>query len=257
MIAQPRNAAAALAEPAYGQPPHSPPRAKVPAKAQPPIWKQMPSGRMVDLMAPKPADIDIMGDILPALASIARFDGACAPRLGRPWTVLDHSVIGADLLSQSPHNPARGHRLPLLFLLHDAHEAYIGDITTPVAQAIEAQANRAFPGVGGYGAGYAARVGLGDLKFAWDAAIHAALGVAMPDQAEKRILREHDLRLMLTERNQMMVLPDRPWGDIERMQPLTVTGALRPGNSEKLVETFLVRLNAWAPQARARMNATA
>jgi hypothetical protein len=62
---------------------------------------------------------------------------------------------------------------------------------------------------------------------------------------------------MLTERNQMMARPDRPWGDIERLQPLTVTGALRPGNSEKLVETFLVRLNAWAPQARARMNATA
>jgi uncharacterized protein len=224
------------------------------ANRQPgPVWKQMPSGRMVDLMAPSPAAIDFAGDILPALGNIARFDGACAPAPGRPWTVLDHSVVGADLIRSAGGSD----RLGLLFLLHDAHEAYTGDITTPAAQAISGWANRAFPDQGGYGAGEAARVGIADFKGAWDAAIFAAAGVPPPDQAEKRALREHDLRMMITERNHMMSRPERSWGDVERLRPLTVTGALRPGNTNRLITIFLERLDAWAPNARPRSTAAA
>lgn len=246
----------ALSETAYGLPPHTPPRKTAPIKDQPPIWKHMPSGRMVDLMSPHPGVIDLVADILPALANIARFDGACAPVLGKPWTVLDHSVTGADLLISNQPSLRGQTRLPLLFLLHDAHEAYIGDITTPVLQAIESHANRAFPDQGGYGAGHAVKVGLTDMKFAWDRAIFAALGIMPRVQAEQSILREHDLRMMLTERNHMMAQPERPWGHVEHLPPLNVTGALKPGNSQKLIEAFMDRLDAWAPQARARTAAS-
>jgi uncharacterized protein len=233
------------------------------ANRQPgPVWKQMPSGRMVDLMAPSPAAIDFAGDIAPALAYLARFDGACTGPLKiagvrdpvtAPWTVLDHSVVGADLIRSAGGSD----RLGLLFLLHDAHEAFTGDITTPAAQAISGWANRAFPDQGGYGAGEAARVGIADFKSAWDAAIFAAAGVPLPDQAEKRALREHDLRMMITERNHMMSRPERSWGDVERLRPLTVTGALRPGNTNRLITIFLERLDAWAPNARPRSTAAA
>lgn len=213
-----------------------------------PIWKQLPSGRMVDLMDPTPSDIDFSGDVAPALANIARFDGSCAARPGRPWTVLDHSVDGADLLRAEGHPE----RMGALFLLHDAHEAFLGDISSPVAAALAATASREFPRKEGYPAGHYITCAIGSLKHAWDKAIHAAAGVAMPTPAEAAILKRHDLRMLVTERNHMMAQPWRSWGPLETMPPLRMTGRLKPGPAEQRITTFLSRLDAWAPNARPR-----
>jgi uncharacterized protein len=222
-----------------------------------PIWKQLPSGRMVDLMDPTPSDIDFSGDVAPALAYLARFDGACTGPLKiagvrdpvtAPWTVLDHSVDGADLLRAEGHPE----RMGALFLLHDAHEAFVGDIASPVAAALAATASREFPRKEGYPAGHYITCAIGSLKHAWDKAIHAAAGVAMPTPAEAAIIKRHDLRMLVTERNHMMAQPWRSWGPLETMPPLRMTGRLKPGPAEQRITTFLSRLDAWAPNARPR-----
>lgn len=218
-----------------------------------PIWKQLPSGRMVDLMAPRPADIDFSGDVAPALANIARFDGSCAARPGRPWTVLDHSVDGADLLRAE----GQPERMGLLFLLHDAHEAYVGDISSPVAAALAAMATREFPRKEGYPAGHYTTCAIASLKHLWDKAIHAAAGVAMPTAAEVIILKRHDLRMLVTERNHMMATPWRSWGPLENLTPLRMTGKLKPSPAEQRIAAFLSRLDFWAPTARPRAAAGA
>lgn len=72
---------------------------------------------VVDLTDIKPRDIGA-APLADALAKINRFNG----RTPQPWSVAAHSVLVSQLVSPA----ARGWAL-----LHDAHEAFIGDITTP------------------------------------------------------------------------------------------------------------------------------
>jgi hypothetical protein len=214
-----------------------------------PIWKQMPTGRMVDLMDPTVADVDFAGDVAPALSNIARFDGSCAVRPGKPWTVLDHLVAGADLLRSAGAST----RLGVLYLLHDAHEAYVGDITTPVANALAAMADREWPEKTGHKASHFVTRSISALKAVWDRAIWDAAGIAPPTIEEIKQIKIHDMRMMITERNHMMAQPWRSWGTVENFQPLRVSGgALKPEPAERRITTFLERLDAWAPNARAR-----
>lgn len=84
---------------------------------------RMHSGVDVLLETPTP-DMIRMRDIAHHLALINRFNGAT----DTPYSVAQHSVLVADLLL--------ARKLPahvcLWGLLHDAHEAYLGDVTTPV-----------------------------------------------------------------------------------------------------------------------------
>lgn len=89
------------------------------------------SGRSVSLATPSAADIDIR-DIACSLSRINRFSGAT--RL--PINVADHSLNVARLLSMRKAPPAT----QMLGLLHDAHEAYLGDITAPVRCELSAHA---------------------------------------------------------------------------------------------------------------------
>jgi 5'-deoxynucleotidase YfbR-like HD superfamily hydrolase len=76
-------------------------------------------GWWIDLLNPKPVLISIR-DIAHALARIPRFNGHTP---GMPYSVAEHSVRVCDLCPNE-------HKL--WGLLHDAPEAYIGDVTTPL-----------------------------------------------------------------------------------------------------------------------------
>jgi uncharacterized protein len=93
-------------------------------------WIQTVSGRDVDLLNPKPESI-LLGDIVYALAKIPRFIGHTIGRL--PWSVAQHSMLVESLLPESSDPLER-----LYALLHDAHEAYVGDIVSPLKRAMDA-----------------------------------------------------------------------------------------------------------------------
>ncbi|MBS9720206.1 hypothetical protein JYU29_05830 [Tianweitania sp. BSSL-BM11] len=88
-----------------------------------------PNGSVMDLANPQVEDIDF-ADIAARLSKLARFNGV--PR-GPAYSVAQHCVLGADALF---HTTGRA-ELAGYFLLHDAHEAYIGDIVRPTIHAIE------------------------------------------------------------------------------------------------------------------------
>jgi 5'-deoxynucleotidase YfbR-like HD superfamily hydrolase len=77
---------------------------------------------MFDLANPSPKQV-VRSDILYALGNLPRFTGHVTE-----YTVLEHSILVAELVEREHHDPY----LTLTALYHDAHEAYTGDISTPM-----------------------------------------------------------------------------------------------------------------------------
>lgn len=80
------------------------------------------SGRLFPLLSPAPDDVDLR-DIAEALAKINRFTGHTVV----PYSVAQHCLFVCDLLP--PELQPYG-------LLHDAHEAYSSDLSTPHKHAL-------------------------------------------------------------------------------------------------------------------------
>jgi hypothetical protein len=89
-------------------------------------WTQTYSGRKLYALHPEMNDPQIE-DIQHALAQIPRWGGHARMFGGEPWTVAMHSVLVAMLAARKDSR----HHIIKAALLHDAHEAYIGDIATP------------------------------------------------------------------------------------------------------------------------------
>lgn len=78
------------------------------------------SGRSIDLFTPSNNRNHFwIGDISGALSKLCRFNGHCHPF----YSVAQHSVHVAELVPQ---------HYKLMALLHDATEAYLGDMVTPL-----------------------------------------------------------------------------------------------------------------------------
>lgn len=87
------------------------------------------SGRCVNLRDPDPAMIEIT-DIAKSLSRLCRYTGH--PRFD--YSVAQHSVHCVEYASKTGETDKQ---ILLELLLHDAHEAYMGDITSPTCAAIE------------------------------------------------------------------------------------------------------------------------
>lgn len=81
------------------------------------------SGLWIDINDPKPGQIRDM-DIAHALSNICRFGGQCKEF----YSVAQHSVLVYRLMTRETDDK----QLHLAALLHDAHEAYLGDIPSPI-----------------------------------------------------------------------------------------------------------------------------
>lgn len=82
------------------------------------------SGKSVDILNIAPDDIDI-DDVAHSLSLQCRFNGHCK----RFYSVAEHSVHVTDMAMRAKR---RDRDTVKWMLLHDAAEAYIGDIITPV-----------------------------------------------------------------------------------------------------------------------------
>lgn len=81
------------------------------------------SGRIVDLAAPTADMVDIE-DIAHALSNLCRYNG----HVEYPYSVAQHCCVVHDLLAADGADAD----VRLWGLLHDAHEAYTGDIVRPL-----------------------------------------------------------------------------------------------------------------------------
>ena len=94
-------------------------------------WQRMLSGRRLDLLDPTPVDIEIE-DIAHGLAFVARWNGQTMGDW--PYSVAEHSLLVEQIYSRSTSRPEP--RWQLAALLHDAPEYVIGDMISPVKDAV-------------------------------------------------------------------------------------------------------------------------
>ncbi len=121
-----------------------------------------------------PADVCIT-DIAHALSLICRFGGHTVEH----YSVAQHSLLVARILSAMDASPA----VQLAGLMHDAHEAYIGDIPTPIKDTL----------------------GLcwHELEFQAADAVQAAFGLSSVMQSNKAMIKHADLVALATERRDL------------------------------------------------------
>lgn len=134
-------------------------------------WIQTYTGRRVDLLHPDSEQIDPV-DIAHALANQCRFNGHCKMF----YSVAEHSLLGAAMASPDL-------MLARYVLLHDAAEAYLGDIVSPLKGLLPTYQELEY-----------------DLWLA--IAVRFDLPPRMPDA-----VKEIDQRMLATEREQVMSPP--------------------------------------------------
>lgn len=165
-------------------------------------WVQTHSGRAFPLIEPHPADV-YWPDIIYALAHLNRFSGHAGS-----YSVAQHSALVAEQLPPE---------WKLYGLLHDAHEATIGDITTPVSRALQI--------LGDGCEGYPGRVhrAIRQLKDGVDAAIYPAAGLDWPiPQTIEEAVHIADKRAFVTEVRDLLGRSNKSLGpEYERLVPLS------------------------------------
>lgn len=188
------------------------------------------SGRMIDLLDPKPGDIVFM-DLAEHLSKENRYNGATPARC---YSVAEHSVRCADAAQAATGDVA----LTRLLLLHDCHEAYLKDDTTPKKRALGVIAEQSF-GVLAREIEQAFRM----LTCRLDVAIHTAAGVTFPPSAEQQeAIHLWDRRLLATE-----------WRDLMGCAPPFDFGAapldarIEPMDWRDARNLFFARCRAWLP----------
>lgn len=135
------------------------------------------SGRMVDLGAPRPEDISLP-DIAHHLARVCRFGGA----VDSYYSVASHCIYVSRGLAEAGYSPY----VQAAGLLHDAAEAYLGDVVAGLKRS---------PVMAGYRA----------LEHEWEKAIQLAFDVYWGDGETRRIVKDADLRARLSEVRDLFV----------------------------------------------------
>jgi hypothetical protein len=186
-----------------------------PKRRPPLIWSQSRHGRVIDMVEPRAADVDFHEMAL-TLAHVPRFN-ACSEK---PISVAQHLLIAA-LAAPVELRP--------WVLLHDAHEAVIGDIITPVVMALDDLYRRRFAHEMKSIEWTKPSAIVGELKVRHDVAIHTAAGLPMPTDDQRFEIHKADVRALVTERRDFLARPPLSWGHtIENTPPLTQRFRLRP-----------------------------
>ena len=159
-------------------------------------WLQTFTGRAFDLACPVPESVD-PGDLAHSLSMQCRFNGHCT----KFYSVAEHSVRVALRVRECVDSD----RVELAALLHDAHEAYIGDVAQPLKQLLHLRRDKSLVYLArGLDHAIAVRFGLhrGDFQ-------HPQIGLA-------------DLELLATEKRDLMADCQRDWGVLPDPLPKTI-----------------------------------
>lgn len=166
------------------------------------------SGQYVNLTDPDPATIDIT-DIAHALSQINRFGGHTRV----PYTVAQHSVLASKIVPPE---------YALQALLHDAAEAYVGDMMRPLKYMADMASYR-------------------DRESQLQAIIYHRFGLGMfQNDGCRASIRRADLILLATERRDLMPPDATPWPILHGVTPLepAIQPMPAPAASVRFIQRF-------------------
>ncbi len=98
----------------------------------PRAWQRMLSGRRLDLLDPRPEDIEI-ADIAHGLARVARWNGQTTG--ANAFSVAQHTLL-VERIVDGRDDHGGGRPLRLAAMLHDAPEYVVGDLISPFKAAL-------------------------------------------------------------------------------------------------------------------------
>lgn len=156
-------------------------------------WMQTYTGKRFDILDPNPGAICIE-DVAHALSMLCRYNGHCR----KFYSVAEHSVWVSRLL---PFD------LALPGLLHDAAEAYVSDIPTPLKRHVEVMTPASYAGRPAIRA-----VSVGVLEKAVLDLVWKVFGIAHRPEAVELNMKRADLAMLMAEAGQLMGPPPEPWG---------------------------------------------
>lgn len=154
---------------------------------------QVRSGGWLWFLDPRPEDI-VLSDIAGALSKLCRYTGHTTEF----YSVAQHSVMASKLVPK---------RLALAALLHDAAEAYIGDVSRPLKTLFETKA----PGV------------LREIENRIHSAVNEAFGIRL-NASDKSIIKAADNVALATEKRDLLpgdtIWPGMPEPLEQQIEPL-------------------------------------
>jgi hypothetical protein len=204
----------------------------------PPVIKATVTGRAFPMTGFSAVDVDLFEDVAESLSRICRYDGHVP---GNAYSVAQHCVVMADAALRETGNAF----LAAHCLLHDAHEAYIGDLTTPTMRWFSEIEHQVF-----HSSGIVSGV-VAIAKKRLDAAIWAAAEIAPPDLETAQLVKSFDLRMLATERRHLLAASSIEWGaEVDKAKPIGMTGMLRAMPIGRAAEAYREWLHVLCPGAR-------
>jgi len=141
-------------------------------------WIQTASGKHFDLENPTVEMVDI-NDIAVALSNLCRFTGHC----GKFYSVAEHSIRVMNMLQP---------RFRLEGLLHDAAEAYIGDMSSPLKRFLRMHSDA-----------------VAEMIERVEVVVRKAFGL---NPGQNLNVKAADARMLATEAKFFMAADDTTWG---------------------------------------------
>lgn len=148
-------------------------------------WIVTATGRQVNLLDPDPESI-VIEDIAAALCRLNRFTGHTTTF----YSVAQHSVLVSEQCRYSP----------LAGLLHDAHEAYLGDVSRPLKLALRSYLAEGQPDP------------LAEIAAGFDRVICERFRLPADSFGVDEI-KHADNRLLATEKRDLVIAHSHPWRD--------------------------------------------
>lgn len=174
------------------------------------MWLGTNSGKVIDLLNPDPEQIDL-GDICEALPKICRFNG----QINIHYSVAEHSMFVAELVPD---------KLKYQAILHDATEAYICDIPTPLKRYLGEQYM--------------------ELERRLALAIGQKFGVDLVNL--NPLVQEADAVVTISERDELVMVP-QSWGEAYenrlRYPRFSPAGYITPEDFRSYVERYQEQAN--------------
>jgi len=157
-------------------------------------WFQTSRGERFWPLDPRVEDVHIE-DIAHALSRICRFGGHCEAF----YSVAQHSYLVSFLVPE---------QLALHGLLHDAAEAYCGDMVEPMKRCLREKA-----------AGARLRSDFDQIEAGIELVIARRFGLAPLTDLQKGAIKAADLVALATERRDLMSRCDYAWDAVEHVAP--------------------------------------